>query len=550
MYEAYFGFREKPFNLTPDPKFLYLSQRHHEAFAHLAFGLEQRGGFMVVTGEVGTGKTTLCRYFLERLDEDTVSAFILYPALTAIELLRSVNRDLGIPSEGDSEKALVDTLHQFLLEAHQRGKNVVLVIDEAQNLSRDVLEQVRLISNLETNTEKLIQIVLIGQSELNDMLAQRDLRQLAQRVTARYHLTPLSRDEVKKYVHHRLAVAGRVGAVGFAPGALRAIHEYSNGVPRLINLACDRTLLAGYVLEEKHLSADVARKALKELEPPKSTANRREGLSWLKTALVATLVVVIGLLSLAGFVFAKGELPWGIGPRTLWKSGSLGEAPVLERSSRSGMSVEPIREQFELRLVTLSEELSRRASSAVLLDRWGIKLGGGVSGIASLENMAALAERAALEYTELETSFEQLRALNVPAVIEVTHPSRERVLFLTLTGLHGDDAVVYFAPGDFFELPVSVIEHYWNGRARVFWRDFDNLELRDDPGRLAWARARLTTLGIVDPDLEPADEAITEAIVALQQRIRLDPTGGLTPETRMALYSLGGEYRTPQLMNP
>src|SRR5512145_3481722 len=168
MYEAFYGFREKPFNLTPDPKFLYLSAKHNEAFAHLEFGLRQKGGFIVVTGEVGTGKTTLCRYFLERLDENTVSAFILYPALGTTELLRAVNRDLGVANDGKSDKELIDALHEFLLVSRKLGKSIVLVIDEAQNLSRDVLEQVRLISNLETDTEKLIQIVLIGQSELNE----------------------------------------------------------------------------------------------------------------------------------------------------------------------------------------------------------------------------------------------------------------------------------------------------------------------------------------------------------------------------------------------
>ncbi|HXV65235.1 MAG TPA: AAA family ATPase, partial [Vicinamibacteria bacterium] len=249
MYEAFYGFREKPFNLTPDPKFLYLSGKHHEAFAHLEFGLRQRGGFMVVTGEVGTGKTTLCRYFLDRLDQNTLSAFILYPALGATDLLRSVNRDLGVESDATSDKDLVDALHRFLLDSHESGKSIVLVIDEAQNLSRDVLEQVRLISNLETDTEKLIQIVLIGQSELNDKLAQNDLRQLAQRITARYHLTPLEGRELKQYIRHRLAVAGGIGQVDFTSGAFRAIRRYSKGIPRLINLICDRALLAGYVLE-------------------------------------------------------------------------------------------------------------------------------------------------------------------------------------------------------------------------------------------------------------------------------------------------------------
>ena len=192
MYESWYGFREKPFNLTPDPKYLYLSRRHAEAFAHLEFGRRERGGFILITGEVGTGKTTLARYFLSKLGPDTHTAVVLYPALTADELLRTILDDLHVKPEGASKKSLVDALHRFLLESRAANRNVVLLIDEAQDLSAEVLEQIRLISNLETDTEKLIQIVLMGQSELRDLLARHELRQLAQRVTARYHLSPLS----------------------------------------------------------------------------------------------------------------------------------------------------------------------------------------------------------------------------------------------------------------------------------------------------------------------------------------------------------------------
>ena len=431
MYEAFFGFREKPFNLTPDPKFLYLSAKHNEAFAHLEFGLKQRGGFMAVTGEVGTGKTTLCRYFLERLDDDTLSAFILYPALGTTELLRSVNKDLGIPAEGESDKELIDCLHEFLLESRREEKNIVLVIDEAQNLSRDVLEQVRLISNLETDTEKLIQIVLIGQSELNDMLAQTDLRQLAQRVTARYRLTPLTRQDLTQYIRHRLAVAGGIGKVDFTAGAFRAVHRYSKGIPRLINLV---------------------RRAVNELEVTEPRPwYRRFG--WGLTSIAASLALVLGVLSLARVGGANG---WSFNPGRVWAALSTDtSAPVAP----SGMSLEQLTEHFELRLVTLSEELSRRAASAVLLERWGIRLGGGLAAISALEDMPSLAERAALQYSELETSFAQLRALNVPAVLEVIHPSRDRILYVTLTRLENDDAVVYFAPGDFYELPIDIVKN-------------------------------------------------------------------------------------------
>jgi general secretion pathway protein A len=246
MYETFYGFAEKPFNLTPDPKFLYLSPRHGEAFAHLEFGRKERSGFIVITGEVGTGKSTPARYFLSKLPPSTATAVVLYPALTANELLRSILQDLHVKASDGSLKELVDALHRFLLEARAAGREVILLIDEAQDLSSELLEQIRLISNLETDTDKLIQIVLMGQTELGDLLARHELRQLAQRVTARYHLTPLSRTETTEYVRYRLAVAGGEGKVSFTSGALASVHNLAYGVPRLINLICDRALLAGW----------------------------------------------------------------------------------------------------------------------------------------------------------------------------------------------------------------------------------------------------------------------------------------------------------------
>ena len=532
MYEAFYGFREKPFNLTPDPKFLYLSAKHNEAFAHLEFGLRQRGGFMVITGEVGTGKTTLCRYFLDRLDEDTVSAFILYPALGTTELLRSVNRDLGITPNGDSDKELIDALHTFLLDSRRHGKNIVLVIDEAQNLSRDVLEQVRLISNLETDTEKLIQIVLIGQSELNDVLAQRDLRQLAQRVTARYHLTPLSREEMTRYIHHRLVVAGGSNSVQFTPGAIRAARRFSKGVPRLINLVCDRALLAAYVLEQRRITPSIVHRAIGELNMPEARPWYRH-FGWGMTSLLASLGLVIGLFAL-GSIGVASFLP------SAFFGGSSNDGDVASPARDAA----DFSEQFELRLVSLSDKLSHRAASAVLLELWGFRLGGGLSAISKLEDMPSLATRASLQYVELETSFDQLRALNMPAVLEVHHPSQEHPRFVTLTALAGDAAIVYFAPGDYSQLSLEVLKEFWTGRARLFWRDFDDLESADVARRLAWARGHLSRIGFLD------DSDMTSAVRALQQRVLLEPTGSIGQDTRMALYSLTGGYRMPRLKGP
>lgn len=545
MYEAFYGFREKPFNLTPDPKFLYLSGKHYEAFAHLEFGLRQRGGFIVVTGEVGTGKTTLCRYFLERLDESTVSAFILYPALGTTELLRAVNRDLGIPYDGRTDKELIDILHEFLLDSRAAGKNIVLVIDEAQNLSRDVLEQVRMVSNLETDTEKLIQIVLIGQSELKDLLAQSDLRQLAQRVTARYHLNPLSRSEMTLYVRHRLAVAGGLGQVDFTGRALWLIHRFSGGIPRLINLLCDRALLAGYVLEKNLIDGAVVRRAMKELDGGRERPWYRRW-RWTAAWVPFAAIFALGMGYLLNTYSPRlAGMSFGHGSRSAEASAS-GPSSAL---SNVEMRPEEVAQLFEMRLVTLSQEFSRRAATAVLLDRWGIHLGEGVGAISRLEDMPELASRVALQYTELDTTLDQLQALDLPAVLEVTHPDRKGVLYLALTSLDQDFAVVSFSPGDFFRIPTSLLKKFWNGRARLFWKDFDSLESSDVPRRLAWARTRLQALGML-PESGDAPGEVQAAVRQLQKKLMLEPDGDVGHETRMALYSLGGDYRTPRLGKP
>jgi general secretion pathway protein A len=265
MYETHFGLKEKPFSLTPNPRFLYLSRTHQEALAHLRYGLENRVGFIAVTGEVGTGKTTILRQLFGQLDESRFRlAMIFNPCLTSMELLRNVNREFGLPARKRSNLALVEELNQFLLTENSEGRTPVLVVDEAQNLEADVLEQIRLLSNLETDSDKLIQIVLVGQPELDELLARSDLRQLAQRIAVRCRLGSLDRHETREYVRHRLQIAGVFGDL-FDEKALSEAFRWTGGVPRLINVLCDRALLCAYTDNRHRVSFAEVCQAKREL---------------------------------------------------------------------------------------------------------------------------------------------------------------------------------------------------------------------------------------------------------------------------------------------
>ncbi|MFA5410330.1 MAG: AAA family ATPase [Candidatus Omnitrophota bacterium] len=265
MYCQFYNLRERPFNVTSDPSFFFSSHRHQEALSHLLYGITQRTGIIVLTGEIGTGKTTLCRFFLNQLGKKTKTAFILNPYLSEIQLLEAIIKDFGISVKNKSRLSLVWELNEFLLKESGAGNNVVLIIDEAQNLKPAQLEQVRLLSNLETEKEKLIQLVLVGQPELNRRLDLYELRQLRQRILVRYHITPLEKDEVKNYIVHRLGVAGSTGRIKFTEDAFQAISDFSGGTPRLINILCDRALLAGFVAETDTIDLTLINKCLEEL---------------------------------------------------------------------------------------------------------------------------------------------------------------------------------------------------------------------------------------------------------------------------------------------
>lgn len=265
MYEKFYDFKERPFNVTSDPAFFFLSKKHKEAFSHLIYGIEQRKGILQITGEIGTGKTTLCRALLNRLDKKIKTALILNPSFSEVQLLQLIIEDLGITSKSKSRIRLISELNKFLIQETNSGGNVVLIIDEAQNLKIGQLEQIRLLSNLETEKEKLLQIILVGQPELKEKLSLPQLRQLNQRISVKYHIQPLDKDELRDYIGHRLRVAGDGNTVSFSPEAVGEIFLYSQGVPRLINILCDRALLAGFVLNSKHINYEIIKRCVEEL---------------------------------------------------------------------------------------------------------------------------------------------------------------------------------------------------------------------------------------------------------------------------------------------
>ena len=266
MYLEFYNLKEKPFNVTSDPNFLYMSSRHKEALSALIYGIKERKGFLEITGEVGTGKTTLCRALLNRLDSNTKAAFIFNSDLPEMQLLQAISTDLGLKVEKKTKIGIFNALNAFLIEQLKKNNNVILILDEAQNLKPKVLEQLRMLSNLETEKEKLFQIILVGQPELSDKLNSPDLRQIRQRIGVRYHISPLKRDEVKDYIKHRLYIAGSKGNIEFSNEAVDKIYAYSNGIPRLINVVSDKALLLGFVMGTYSIEDMIIEKSIDEIE--------------------------------------------------------------------------------------------------------------------------------------------------------------------------------------------------------------------------------------------------------------------------------------------
>jgi len=494
MYLSFFGLNEKPFAITPDPRYLYLSERHAEALAHLLYGINEAGGFVQLTGEVGTGKTTIVRSLLAQTPKNAEIALILNPKMTAPEFLLTICEELGIgvpDSALGSLKDLVDILSEYLLRAHAAGQRVVLVVDEAQNLSPEVLEQVRLLTNLETNTQKLLQIILIGQPELRELLSRNELRQLAQRITGRYHLNPLSHEETAAYVRHRLRVAGATTDI-FAPPALNAVFSLSQGVPRVINVICDRALLGAYSLDRHRVTASLVRTAAAEVFGQRFTP---DWLPWAATAAIA--------LVLSGVTFAVWKAqPWHARPRavasadTVARDDGAGAVPVALATTPR-----PPPPQLAQLLAQHAADTDTDAAFGKLFGLWGAKYQPNGTDDPCTQaaglGLACIAERG---------SFGQLRLYNHPAIL-LLHDAAGATHQVVLTALDDEQARLDLSGTQ--RVSLGELSHYWLGDFVMLWRPASSPVKALSSGmrgaQVRWLRQSLQRLHGVQSDAPVSD---------------------------------------------
>jgi len=541
MYTGFFGLREKPFSLAPDPRYLFLSASHREALAHLLYGIEEGEGFIEVIGQVGTGKTTLCRTLLDRIGSDAEIAYIFNPSPSEVELLAAINREFGLPTAVRTRTDLLDALNQFLVEKNAAGRRVLLVIDEAQNLDPAVLEQVRLLSNLETDRAKLLQIVLIGQPELEENLSRSDLRQLRQRITVRWSLRPLSRAEVAEYVEHRLRVAGLADPQLFTSGGLRALTRTSRGIPRLINALADRSLLAAYTEGRREIDARLVRRAAREL--PATELGGWRAATGLRRGLAVGLVVAgiaAGFLATAFLPRAKPAAP--AAESTAAPAGPVAPAAVSAIAPLVPAALPP-------RIEDLSPNASAADALEALLGAWGYRqtIGGELD-----PNLYPDAVRSISPLLVLAThgTPEMLSALDLPAILELEpHPGERR--YAALVGMDDSGRVLLAMGGDQIEYARADLQRLWTGRLFYLWTNFESLPALE-PGMkgpaVRWLQARLTELGQLHAGdaTDQYDELTVAAVKAFQRQSSLEATGVVGPETLIALYQ-ALDYTTPRL---
>jgi len=566
MYSNFFGFKERPFKLLPDPTYLFLSKSHEEALAHLKYAMGHGDGFVEIVGEVGTGKTTLCRVFLDRLPDDTEAAYIFNPKLDELQLLKAINDELGIPSSANNTKDLIDDLNLFLMQMKASDKNVILIIDEAQNLSIDVLEQLRLLSNLETTRSKLLQIILVGQPELADMLDSHELRQLGQRVTLSCYLAPLTFKETSAYIEHRLQVARTKPGRMFSKNALKEIYKYTDGIPRLINIICDRSLLIAYSRNHKKISGNTVRLAIRELSS-RGDLRKRFPLKKRTTAVVAIAVVaVLSVFLLPGIVQHKaGLVPSATLPDTVSEIRDKSAVVFYPANSEKIETVpeEPVR-AGAVKTVALETFLEQADPAATrynammeLLSLW--KVDNHIQPY--LENIQddnaffnLVTRQHGLEIQAIDGNPDLVRNLNLPAIFKFESPDAKLPIYLTLEKIHENQAT-FRAQGLETSVTISydALAAQFKGTAFVVWKNYLSFEgtlpLSHPRGSVIMLKMMLRDIGHEDVELTSEYDKQTQAIIMeLQQKHGIDADGFVGPLTKIVLYNEKEDISAPRLV--
>jgi len=551
MYTSFFGLNEKPFSITPDPRYLFMSERHGEALAHLVYGVTESGGFIQLTGEVGTGKTTLVRtLLLSRMPDNADVAVVLNPQLSVLEFLATICEELhvDVTHNKGSIKAQTDALNRHLLAAHAEGRRTILVVDEAQNLSPAVLEQVRLLTNLETAKQKLLQIILIGQPELRELLARNDLRQLAQRITGRYHLEPLTGEETALYIEHRLKVAGALGEV-FDGSAKKEAFRLSQGVPRLINVICDRALLGAYSLESRRVNRRLIRRAAAEVR------GQLERSPWLRPVAIAAGVIGVAIIATS---------VWSLMQR------QQGQPVEMAKASTEAVSAEPLTDQSEAAppqtiaavevpevQATLNEQLqlatdltTTASALTTLFSTWGLEYQG------AAKSGCSQASDAGLACYYHRGSWAGLRQMDRPAILTLIDDSGEPHE-IVLMAIRGGSAELSLG-GVLVTHPVESITDVWFGQYLLLWRPRGGKAVSLGPdsrgAEVLWLRESLASIDAAfvtaNPSSDLYDADLQQAVRAFQRAHRLDVDGVAGQQTQIIINSLLAVDGTPRLRTP
>jgi general secretion pathway protein A len=513
MYTSFFRLQREPFSIAPDPHFLFMSEAHREALAHLLYGLSGGGGFVLLTGEIGAGKTTVCRCFLDQLPADCDVAYVFNPKLSVVELLQTICDEFHLEVPGGSTiKDYVDPLNLFLLRSHSRGRHCVLIIDEAQSLSSEVLEQLRLLTNLETAERKLLQIILIGQPELRPMLARPELEQLAQRVIARYHLPALSENETADYIRHRLAVAGLSSELPFDARALRRIHQLCGGVPRRINLLAGRALLGGYASGRAQIDRHIVEQAAQEVFDAPPARIRHRG--WAVAGLAATA------LGLAAAWNWPREL---VAPAAVSKTAASSSAHTAPASAAAGLPADAAADAASVLARALPVEAAAWQELARL---WQLDLATG-------SDPCDRAAQRQVYCLRITTGLAQLRELGRPGLLTL-HDAKDRPVYALLTGLGAQRAQLSVG-GTSADVPLWVLAGLWRGEFATFWRappSYREPMTTERAGPLAeWVAARIPG---------GAETPLKARVSAFQVANGLRPDGLAGPLTLMQINRVSG----------